>query len=308
VIRPFLKWAGGKRQLIPQLRRFVPSGFGEYFEPFVGSAALFFDLVSHGDIGDRHVWLADINRDLLGTYRALSTDAEQVIADLQEHERMHRAAPAGHYYRVRDELFNPGRLALFDAAVPVPPIEAYSPALAAMFIYLNRTGFNGLFRLNSRGAFNVPAGRYANPQICRADNLRAAAGVLGAPSVNVAFGGFESVLARAQPNDLVYFDPPYAPVSTTASFTGYTSFGFSDDDQRRLQQVAIELAQRGCHVIVSNSTAPVIVELYDTSGDARRAGLRAHRVPARRAINSKASLRGDVAEYIISNVTPSEPR
>jgi DNA adenine methylase len=177
-----------------------------------------------------------------------------------------------------------------------------------MFIYLNRTGFNGLFRLNSRGAFNVPAGRYANPQICRADNLRAAAGVLGAPSVNVAFGGFELVLARAQRNDLVYFDPPYAPVSTTANFTGYTSFGFSDDDQRRLQQVAIELAQRGCHVIVSNSTAPVIVELYDTSADARRAGLRAHRVPARRAINSKASLRGVVAEYIISNVTPSGPR
>jgi DNA adenine methylase len=305
-MRPFLKWAGGKRQLIPQLRRFVPARFGQYFEPFVGSGALFFELAGNGDISDHQVWLTDINRDLLGTYRALAMHAERVIAALQQHERMHRAAPREHYYRVRDELFNPRRHVLFDAAAPVPPIEEYSPALAAMFIYLNRTGFNGLFRLNSRGSFNVPAGRYTNPQICHADNLRAVAGVLGGPAVNVAYGSYELALAQARRNDLLYFDPPYAPVSTTANFTSYTASGFCDDDQRRLQQVTIELAQRGCHVVVSNSTAPIIGELYETNRDARRAGLRAHKVAARRAINSKASMRGDVAEYIISNVTPAE--
>ena len=175
-----------------------------------------------------------------------------------------------------------------------------------MFIYLNRTGFNGLFRLNSRGEFNVPAGRYANPRICDADNIRAVAAVLGARSVKIRYGGFEMVLKRAKRDDLLYFDPPYAPVSDTANFTGYTAFGFSNDDQRRLQEVVVELAQRGCHVILSNSTAPVIEELYEKSRAARSVGLRAHRVSARRAINSKASLRGDVTEYIISNVTPSE--
>jgi DNA adenine methylase len=304
--RPFLKWAGGKRQLVPELRRFVPSRFGQYFEPFVGSGALFFDLVSKGDISGQKVWLTDINQDLLGTYHALAKQPEPVIAALQQHERLHRAAPRDHYYRVRDELFNPSRRRLFDATAPVFPIEQYSPTLAAMFIYLNRTGFNGLFRLNSHGSFNVPAGRYTNPRICNSDNLRAVAGVLGAPTVTVAYGSFESVLMQAQRGDLLYFDPPYAPVSTTANFTAYTASGFCNDDQRRLQEVTIELAERGCHVVVSNSTAPIIAELYKTNRDARRAGLRAHTVSARRAINSKASLRGDVGEYIISNVAPSE--
>jgi len=304
--RPFLKWAGGKRQLVPELRRFIPPRFGQYFEPFVGSGALFFDLASKGDISGQRVWLTDVNHDLLGTYYALATQPEPVIAALQQHERLHRAAPREHYYRVRDEIFNPSRRRLFDAAVPVFPIEQYSPTLAAMFIYLNRTGFNGLFRLNSRGSFNVPAGRYTNPRICNSDNLRAVADVLGAPAVTVAYGSFESVLAQAQRGDLLYFDPPYAPVSTTANFTAYTAARFRDDDQRRLQEVTIELAERGCHVVVSNSTAPIIGELYKTNRDARRAGLRAHTVSARRAINSKAGLRGDVGEYIISNVPPSE--
>jgi len=304
VIRPFLKWAGGKRQLVPQLRRFVPSSFGQYFEPFVGSGALFFELVSHGDIGDRRVWLTDTNRDLLGTYRALARHPDLVIEALEDHDRLHRVAPKEHYYRVRDELFNPRRLQLFTAGHSLS-IDDYPPALAAMFIYLNRTGFNGLFRLNSRGSFNVPAGRYSNPRICNARDLRAAAAVLGAPAVNVSYGSFDLVLAQARPGDFLYFDPPYAPVSTTSSFTAYTAFGFSDDDQRRLQQVAIELAQRGCHVVVSNSTAPIIAELYEEDRAAGRAGLRAHTVAARRAINSKATMRGGVAEYIISNVPPS---
>jgi DNA adenine methylase len=249
--------------------------------------------------------LTDVNRDLLGTYCAIAGHTEEVIAALIEHERSHRAAAQEHFYLVRDVLFNPRRGPLVDAS-RAAPIEDYSPDLAAMFIYLNRSGFNGLFRLNSRGEFNVPAGRYANPRICDADNIRAVAAVVGARGIKIRDGGFEIALKRAKRNDLIYFDPPYAPVSDTANFTGYTAFGFSNDDQRRLQHAVIELAERGCHVILSNSTAPIINELYEKSPAARSAGLRAHRVSARRAINSKASLRGDVAEYIISNVTPTE--
>jgi DNA adenine methylase len=302
--RPFLKWAGGKRQLLPQLRRFVPPRFNQYFEPCLGSGALFFDLAVSRDLDPHTVWLTDLNRDLLGCYCAVAAHADAVIAALADHERLHRESPLEHFYRVRDVLFNPQRCDLFSAN-PDAVIEDYPPALAAMFIYLNRTGFNGLFRLNSRNEFNVPAGRYANPRICDADNLRAVAAVIGAPGVKVRYGGFELALEHAQQHDLLYFDPPYAPVSDTANFTGYTASRFSSEDQTRLQQAVIELAGRGCYVIVSNSTAPLIRDLYETNRTARRAGLRTHRVPARRAINSKATHRGDVAEYIISNVTPT---
>lgn len=302
--RPFLKWAGGKRQLLPQLRRFVPPRFERYFEPCVGSGALFFDLAASRDLAAHTAWLTDLNRDLLGCYCAVGAHVDAVVAALADHERLHRESPQEHFYRVRDVLFNPQRSELFSAN-PDAAIEDYPPALAAMFIYLNRTGFNGLFRLNSRSEFNVPAGRYANPRICDAENLRAVAGLIGAPDVKIRYGGFELALEHAVRHDLLYFDPPYAPVSETANFTGYTASRFSSEDQRRLQRAVIELAGRGCHVIVSNSTAPIIRELYETNRTARRAGLRTYRVPARRAINSKATRRGDVAEYIISNVVPT---
>ena len=300
--RPFLKWAGGKRQLIPQLRQFIPPHFNAYFEPFVGSGALFFDLTATGSLGDRPTRLTDINHDLLGTFCAIAREPESVIAALGEHERDHRKAPHDHFYRVRDRLFNPGRTPLFGKGRG--RVEKYPADLAAMFIYLNRTGFNGLFRLNSRGEFNVPAGRYANPRICDADNLRSVASVLAQRNVTVAYGSFEQVLDRARTGDLLYFDPPYAPLSETANFTGYTASGFNDYHQRQLQQVVIELAKRGCYVIVSNSTAPIIRELWEKDPAARDAGLCAHRVKARRAINSKADKRGDITEFIISNVPP----
>lgn len=281
----------------------MPPHFDQYFEPCLGSGALFFDLAASRDIELHTAWLTDLNRDLLGCYCAVGTHADAVIAALADHERQHRASPQEHFYRVRDALFNPQRSELFSAS-PSAAIEDYPPALAAMFIYLNRTGFNGLFRLNSRSQFNVPAGRYANPRICDTENLRAVAAIIGGPGVKIRYGGFELALEHAKRHDLLYFDPPYAPVSDTANFTSYTASRFSSEDQQRLQQAVIELAGRGCHVIVSNSTAPLIKELYETDRAARSAGLRTYRVPARRAINSKASRRGDVAEYIISNVMP----
>jgi DNA adenine methylase len=303
--RPFLKWAGGKRQLLPQLRRFVPSTFRAYFEPFIGSGALFFDLVNSRTVMEHGARLTDVNRDLVGCYRTIARDVDAVIASLRQHAILHRRSPAEHYYRVRDQQFNPARRRLFDGNHADCSSFEYPPHVAAMFIYLNRTGFNGLYRLNSRGDFNVPAGRYANPLICDAANLRTVSAVLGAPSVGVRYGSFATVLDEARSGDLLYFDPPYAPLTATSNFTSYTALGFSADDQRHLQEVVVELAGRGCHVIVSNSTAPLITALYEKNRTAKRAGLRAYKVAARRAINSDAARRGEIAEYIISNVTPS---
>jgi DNA adenine methylase len=296
-LRPFLKWAGGKRQLLRDLRRFVPPGIPGYHEPFLGSGALFFDLWKAGNLADARCHLGDANPDLIGVYRAIARDADAVIAELKALSALHARDGEAAYYDVRDQRFNPWR-----RRQPSPP-ESYSPALAAMFIYLNRTGYNGLFRLNSSGDFNVPAGRYRNPRICDEDTLRSAAAVLGGRSVALRVQSFTEVEGAAQPGDFVYFDPPYAPLSRTARFTSYTSAAFSDDDQRELQAIAVRLARRGCAVLISNSTAAVVQDLYE-SQEARDAGLNTCRIPARRAINSNPSRRGVVDEFVISNVSP----
>ena len=171
-----------------------------------------------------------------------------------------------------------------------------------MFIYLNRTGYNGLFRLNADGAFNVPAGRYSTPRICDADNLRRVSAALQPPAVRLVVQRFDQVVFDVEAGDFLYFDPPYAPLSKTARFTSYTAGGFGADDQRLLRDVGIALSRGGCHIVISNSTAPEIAELYEENAEARRADLRCHRVPARRAINSNASRRGTIEEYIITNL------
>ncbi len=298
--RPFLKWAGGKRQLLPRLREFYPTEFGAYHEPFLGSAAVFFDLADSGALRHGRVRLTDVNADLIGCCLRLRNEPHAVIGHLRRLEAGYAAAPEQHYYRIRDEVFNPARAAITNGRHPRP--EAYSPELAGMLIYLNRTGYNGLFRLNSSGLFNVPRGRYKNPRICDEENLRRVSTTLSELSVKIEHASFDTVLRSARAGDFIYFDPPYAPMSATARFTSYTSDGFGEDDQRHLQGVLIELAKRGCYVVLSNSTAPEIAVLYDGNADAERAGLRAHIVPARRAINSKASRRGHVDEYIITNV------
>ena len=297
-LRPFLKWAGGKRQLLPALRDFYPDGFGTYHEPFLGSGAVFFDLA--GRLANGRVRLTDVNADLIGCWLRLRDNPDEVIAGLRELATGYRKAPDEHFYRVRNDEFNPARREIMNGNGL--RAEAYTPDLAAMFIYLNRTGYNGLFRLNSTGLFNVPRGRYKNPRICDEDNLRRVSSTLSALSARIEHASFDAVLQSARAGDLVYFDPPYAPLSTTARFTSYTSDGFGSRDQRYLQQVLIELARRKCHVVLSNSTAPEIAGLYDGNKDAERVGLRAHTVPARRAINSDASRRGHVDEYVITNV------
>ena len=298
--RPFLKWAGGKRQLLPQLRRFYPERFRAYHEPFLGSGAVFFDLAAAGRLRGRRVRLTDVNADLIGCWRQVRDRPEAVIDRLRTLESDYGAAPAEHYYRVRDERFNPARRNGGCAA------GAYTPDLAAMFIYLNRTGYNGLFRLNSQGMFNVPRGRYVNPRICDAANLSGVAATLGDLAADIHHLPFRQVLKSAGRGDFVYFDPPYAPLNATARFTAYTAAGFNSADQQALQQVVVELAERGCHVLLSNSTAPQVRELYDGNQDAQRVGIRAHRVAARRAINSNAARRGAVMEYAITNLPERE--
>jgi DNA adenine methylase len=280
------------------LRTFYPAEFNRYWEPFLGSAAVFFDLHGGGRLAGRDARLTDNNPDLIACYRTVRDCPEQVIGELARLAADHARRGPEHYYEVRNDRFNPQRVALARAANGFE----YTASLAAMFIYLNRTGYNGLFRLNSNGEFNVPVGRYARPRINDDVNVRRVAKALAGPGVTLDHVPFDRSVESARNGDLLYFDPPYAPLSKTARFTSYTAEGFGFAEQERLRDVVIALAKRGCHVVLSNSTAPEIAKLYDGSKDVTAAGLRCYRIPARRAINSNAQRRGIVDEYVITNV------
>jgi DNA adenine methylase len=291
--KPILKWAGGKRQLLPALRKYYPTDFHTYFEPFLGSAAVFLDLHNGGRLGCG-ARLSDSSPDLIGCYVAVRDAVEEIIGELERLADGHRRRGQAHYYEARSR-FNRMRCELGDTS-------RYPAALAATLIYLNRTGYNGLFRLNARGDFNVPAGRYERPVICDAENLRLVASALRQPGIRIETARFDAALANARAGDFVYLDPPYAPTSRTASFTAYTQSGFAADDQARLHGLVVDLAREGCRMLMSNSTAPAIRRLYADDRNAHDAGLRAFTVPARRAINSRASKRGPVLEFVITNI------
>jgi DNA adenine methylase len=297
--QPLLKWAGGKRQLLPHLRRFYPPAFRNYIEPFLGSGAVFFDLHALGRLHNRQAILIDSNADLIGCYETVRDAPEQVADELDRLAEGHAAGGSTHYYAIRDERFNPRRDRLRQSDGRI----AYTPDLAAMLIYLNRTGFNGLFRLNSRGVFNVPAGRYDRPRIADRQKLLHVASALAESHVRLVWGSFELALDVAAEHDFLYLDPPYAPISRTASFTSYTAGGFSATAQSRLRSVVVELARRGCAVLVSNSCTPLVDELYRHDPKVASAGLTLHRVPARRAVNCDAARRGPLDEYLITNLS-----
>ena len=261
--RPFIKWAGGKRQLLPELSKRVPAKYGRYFEPFIGAGALFFAL------RPKEAVIADVNERLIRTYMGIRDDVDAVIRCLREypHEREF-------FYRLREM-----------------DIDAHSDAeLAAWFVYLNKTGFNGLYRVNRSNRFNVPFGRYTNPNICDERTLRACSAALR--SVTIELADFEKVAAGAKRGDFVYFDPPYVPLSVTSSFTSYTSDGFGVAEQVRLRDVALKLKQRGVHVLLSNSSAPLVHELYEKD-------FAVTEVAATRAVNSKAAGRGAIVELVM---------
>ncbi len=261
--RPFLKWAGGKRRLLDQLRPYYPQQFGRYHEPFVGSAAVFFDLVP------QRASLADTNERLIRTYRGIRDDVEDVISLLAS-------------YPHDKEFFLQMRKANIDEQADVQ--------VAAWFIYLNKTAFNGLYRVNRGNRFNVPFGAYARPAICVPDLLRTCGRRL--KNVRLEVADFATTARRARRGDLVYFDPPYVPLSATSSFTSYTRHGFDMAAQRRLHDVTVELKARGVHVLLSNSSAPAVYEIY---GD----GFECIEVTARRAISASHRGRGIVKELLI---------
>jgi len=269
---PFLKWAGGKRKVVPRLREHLPQHFGTYHEPFLGGGALFFRLAALTRPPFGGVVLGDGNERLMRCYQAVRDDVEQVIRLLELYTAAHSEP---FFYALRSMDVDMG--------------SDYE--VAAWLIYLNRTAFNGLYRVNSKGGFNVPFGKYVNPVVCHADHLRTCSELLA--QVELRHEGFEAVLERAEPNDAVYFDPPYVPRSDTASFTAYTRGGFGPEQQARLRTVAMELAQRGVTVILSNHDVPEVRELYPKSHFDLRV------VPVARAINSAGAKRGKVKELVI---------
>lgn len=285
------------------LRRFYPAVHGRYHEPFLGSGAVFFDLASSHRLTDGAT-LADDNIDLVACYRYVARSVEALIAVLEQMALEHRAGGREFYLRVRDDRFNPMRAA-WRARGGI--LDDYPIELAAMLLYLNRTGYNGLFRLNASGVFNVPPGRYDSPRVVNPALLRRAAQILGGQAVRIDHAPFTQVLEAAQPGDFVYLDPPYSPMSKTANFRAYTSRGFTAEQQTTLQRVVVALAARGVHVLLSNSVAPEITELYEGNADVLHAGLTTYRFPARRAVNSRPDRRGTVDELLVSNVVPHTP-
>jgi DNA adenine methylase len=271
VPRPFIKWAGGKTQLLGPLTERIArlDAFGRYHEPFLGGGALFFALHRSGQLG-RGAALSDVNPNLVEAWTAVRDDVEGLVTGLSAHRADHGRT---HYYAVR-------------AVVPETPT-----ARAARVVYLNRTCFNGLYRENARGAFNVPMGRYTNPAILDEANLRACATALRDTDLSVS--PFSSVLTRAAPGDLVYFDPPYVPVSPTASFTRYARDDFREPEQRRLAEVFETLTERGVYCMLSNSWTPLVRSLY------ARWNLTA--VPATRHVNRRTDRRGPVDEALVDN-------
>jgi DNA adenine methylase len=292
--RLLLKWAGGKRQLLPAFRAFYPLEFRDYYEPFLGSGAVFFDLWGRNRLAGRRAHLADRNADLIDCYTAVRDTPDEVTAALVRLAAAHTRDGRACYYAVR-ERFNAARQ---DASRAGEPAER-----AAMLIYLNRTGFNGLFRVNGQGAFNVPAGRYARPRIVDELLVKRTATALATPGVRLARAEFADAVAGATEHDLLYFDPPYAPLSPTAAFGAYTAPRFGEDEQRALCARVVELARAGASVMLSNSSAPDILSLYSEAAGSIR-GLRLWRVPARRAINSRPARRGPVEELLLTNLAP----
>ena len=274
---PFLKWAGGKAQLAPRVLANIPPGFHGYHEPFVGGGAVFFAV--RGAFPDRPACLGDANPDLIDCYRVVRDEPGRLIEVLERHAAAYDAegeeGRAAYYYRQRD-------------LDPVDPVER-----AARLVFLNKTAFNGLYRVNAAGRFNVPHGRYRHPRIADPGRIEAASAALRGTDLRCE--DFEAACARAATGDFVYLDPPYQPLSTTSSFTSYTRADFGPREQARLAAVFADLAGRGVAALLSNSDHPAIRALYEGCG------YRVEVVPMARAINSRGDRRTPVPELLIAN-------
>lgn len=275
--KPFVKWVGGKRQLLQQFRDlslYPPFEFdpktATYFEPFVGGGAMFFDLLP------KRAFLSDMNLELVTTYNVIKNNADVLIKKLKEHKKKNNKE---YYLKIRSQK-----------------VEKLSDVnIAARFIYLNRTGFNGLYRVNRSGEFNVPYANNKNPLICDEKNLRKAHDAM--KHTKIFHQDYKKVLEKARKGDFIYFDPPYYPVSKTSAFTSYTKEGFLEKEQAELRDVFVKLHKKGCYVMLSNSDTPFINKLYSGLGKE----VTINKVFAGRAINSRGSGRGKIKEVVVIN-------
>jgi len=272
-LRPFVKWAGGKGHLLQKLEQHFPRNFSTYYEPFLGGGAVFFRLVEKRP--RFNAVLSDSNAELMNAYNVVKNNVAELVKQLRLHATRYKLSPKEYYYRARDEepLDDVGR--------------------ATHLIFLNRTCYNGLYRVNKKNKFNVPFGRYRNPTICDEENLLAVNEVLRRSNAKLLAADYRKATKSAGKGDFIYFDPPYQPESTTANFTSYTNSGFSFDDQMQLGEWFKELDGKGCQLLLSNSNTKEVREIY------RKYNIR--EVETLRAINCKANSRKGHTELIISN-------
>lgn len=271
LVLPVLKWAGGKRQLLSDINKYIPKHISTYYEPFIGGGAVLFDLQPNKAV------VNDVNEELINVYRVIRDNVEELIVDLNTHENT-----AEYFYYVRskdrdEEVF-----------ASMTDIEK-----ASRIIFLNKTCYNGLFRVNQAGEFNSPFGRYSNPNIVNATTLRAVSKYFNKNKITFKNMDFADALKGIRKGSFVYFDPPYDPVSDSSSFTGYARGGFDRTEQVRLKRLCDRLDARGVKFLLSNSSTEFILDLYK--------GYRIELIKAKRTINSKGDSRGDVKEVLVRN-------
>ncbi len=292
--KPFIKWAGGKSALLDDIRRYYPEKLGKsinkYCEPFIGGGAVLFDVLSNYKI--EHVYISDRNEQLINLYKAVQNNVEELI----EHLRMMQAGYiALDVYKRKDYYYE--RRDLYNQYIQKMNIDSVYGS--ALFMFLNRTCFNGLYRVNGQGLFNVPSGAYKNPRICDEEGLLEASRLL--KGVSIEWAGYEESYDFIDSNTFVYFDPPYRPLTESANFTSYSKDKFDDEDQIKLGRYFEKLAEKDAKLLLSNSDPKNINESDDFFDDLYK-GFDVLRIKSKRRINSDASKRGEITEILVTNV------
>ena len=274
-IPTLVKWAGGKKQLIHQFKPLLPKKIERYIEPFVGGGAVaFYIITNHPEV--KEVILSDVNEELINTYKQVRNNVEELIVELKKHKEYHSEKDKEYYLEIR----------------ATNPEELTQLKRAARFIYLNKTCFNGIYRVNKNGGFNVPMGRYKNPKICDEESLRKISRLLKKVKLSLSVGPFEKSLSFSKKDDFIYFDPPYYPLKKS-SFTTYTTGNFLEENHIKLFELFEKLDLKGCKIMLSNSNSPFIEKLYSQYN--------LERVNATRMINCDATKRGKIKELVIRN-------
>ncbi|HET6458757.1 MAG TPA: DNA adenine methylase [Nitrosopumilaceae archaeon] len=275
VPKPFVKWAGGKRQILPILSQHIPKNFDTYFEPFLGGGAVLFHLISKNS--QLKCFVSDLNSTLILSYVTIRDKVDELIMSLEEHSENYFKNPEKYYYQVRDNN-------------PKNQIDQVS-----RLIFLNKTCFNGLYRVNSKGKFNVPIGKYVNPNIVNKENLQILSHVLQSKEISIKCEDFTTALRKAREDDFVYLDPPYQPVSSTANFTSYTNDNFDYKDQERLFVEFKKLDSKGCKIMLSNSKSQEVIDLFSEFSN------NIIEINTNRFINSNSKKRTGHTEILIKN-------